>query len=306
MGKENEIWDDSALINAFDQAMSKYKAMHQQGDHSKDIKTRHANERDEAGEVDEVLSTGPDAVNSSVSNIVNEPCEPAATEHPPVQEDHVGAVPELRDIGTNMSGVSVQENLGDSNSSSLEHTQLLKQYYELEHQRQKILMLLQQANSGYYYTNPEDSASCVPWTQSSTSQGNGALMHDPSHMSYFQSYDSNPCPCLGAPSWVPPCVLGGRCVEADSANFFSAADDNIAKVAMGAAEKAFSSMKMKAPPSSSSCKGKQEGPDVRPESEMFQNTTSSTDLTEVLNAWYSAGFYTGKYLVEQSITKGKS
>ena len=28
--------------------------------------------------------------------------------------------------------------------------------------------------------------------------------------------------------------------------------------------------------------------------EMTQNTSSETDLAAVLNAWYSAGFYTGK------------
>jgi hypothetical protein len=27
MGKEGELWDDSALINAFDDAMSKYKVL---------------------------------------------------------------------------------------------------------------------------------------------------------------------------------------------------------------------------------------------------------------------------------------
>jgi hypothetical protein len=30
------------------------------------------------------------------------------------------------------------------------------------------------------------------------------------------------------------------------------------------------------------------------EGEITQNTSSETDLTVVLNAWYSAGFYTGK------------
>ncbi|XP_068634439.1 uncharacterized protein [Aristolochia californica] len=308
MGKESEIWDDSALINAFDQAMAKYKAMHHknyQGDLSKDRKTRHDNERDEAGAVDEVISMGADAISSCVPNNTTETCEPAATEHLLVQGDHEGARLHLRETDTKFSGVPVQEKLGSSNSNTLEYIQLLKQYNELEEQRQKVLMLLQQASSGNYHTYPEDSTSSVPWAQSSTYQGNEVLTHDASYTSYFPSYNYNPCPCLGTPSWVPPCVLGGRCVEVDSARVVSPADDNIAKMAMGAADKAFSSVKMKASVSSASREGKQGSSDDRPEGEMLQNTPSSTDLTEVLSAWYSAGFYTGKYLVEQSIPRGK-
>lgn len=30
---------------------------------------------------------------------------------------------------------------------------------------------------------------------------------------------------------------------------------------------------------------------------MAESTSSETDLTAVLNAWYSAGFYTGKYVI---------
>lgn len=37
-----------------------------------------------------------------------------------------------------------------------------------------------------------------------------------------------------------------------------------------------------------------EDKELRPEVHLTESTESGTDLTVVLNAWYSAGFYTGK------------
>lgn len=36
------------------------------------------------------------------------------------------------------------------------------------------------------------------------------------------------------------------------------------------------------------------GKEKKPEGETLQSESSETDLSVVLNAWYSAGFYTGK------------
>lgn len=33
------------------------------------------------------------------------------------------------------------------------------------------------------------------------------------------------------------------------------------------------------------------------EAQMAETTSSETDISVVLNAWYSAGFYTGKYVI---------
>lgn len=43
--------------------------------------------------------------------------------------------------------------------------------------------------------------------------------------------------------------------------------------------------------------GERKGADVA------HSASSETDLAEVLNAWYSAGFYTGKYLTEQTVAR---
>ncbi|CAK9146042.1 unnamed protein product [Ilex paraguariensis] len=37
MGKEGDLWDDSALINAFDDAISKYKKMHSTRGHNSSV-----------------------------------------------------------------------------------------------------------------------------------------------------------------------------------------------------------------------------------------------------------------------------
>ncbi|KAL2901221.1 putative 4-diphosphocytidyl-2-C-methyl-D-erythritol kinase [Bienertia sinuspersici] len=63
--------------------------------------------------------------------------------------------------------------------------------------------------------------------------------------------------------------------------------------ALGVAERALSSLKNK--------------PDSKKDNKMNdggeRSATSETDLSTVLNAWFSAGLYTGKYLTEQSCKK---
>lgn len=118
-----------------------------------------------------------------------------------------------------------------------DYTQLVNQYYELEEQRQKILQQLQPFGSWDY------QGSSVQWEQPvSASQ------------SSYPAVVASCCPYVGH-CLVAPCSFGGTCVcrtcEASSGighngNPPSFEDGDIAKTAMGAAEKPLSCLKTKA------------------------------------------------------------
>lgn len=118
-----------------------------------------------------------------------------------------------------------------------DYTQLVNQYYELEEQRQKILQQLQPFGSWDY------QGSSVQWEQPvSASQ------------SSYPAIVASCCPYVGH-CLVAPCSFGGTCVcrtcEASSGighngNPPSFEDGDIAKTAMGAAEKPLSCLKTKA------------------------------------------------------------
>ncbi|XP_028076025.1 uncharacterized protein LOC114278208 isoform X3 [Camellia sinensis] len=174
-----------------------------------------------------------------------------------------------------------------------DYTQLLNQYYELEEQRQKILQQLQQFGSWDY----QGSGSNVQWGTSSASLEHPVPTSQASYPAVVSSYCPYGCQCL-----VAPCSLGGTCAgktcDATSGidhngKLTSSENGDIIKTALGAAESALSSLKIK-----TSEKGEE-----RHEGQLEKSAISETDLTVVFNAWYSAGFYTGKYLAEQSIAK---
>ncbi|GFZ08688.1 hypothetical protein Acr_20g0004960 [Actinidia rufa] len=92
---------------------------------------------------------------------------------------------------------------------------------------------------------------------------------------------------------VAPCSYGGTCVgkTCDATSGIghngkspSFEDGDIIKTAMEAAERAISSLKTK-----TSEKGEESN-----EGQLEQSAICETDLTVVFNAWYSAGFHTGK------------
>ncbi|CAO2819673.1 unnamed protein product [Amaranthus hypochondriacus] len=182
-----------------------------------------------------------------------------------------------------------------------EYNQLYKQYYEVEEQRQKILQKLQNFSSGQYPYTSEVPVSDSQWGTSAATQEYqscnsqlpcGAMVVSccpcPSQCS-MASCSSLPCPLSG----VSGCTSGVNLSATMDLGKLSAVEDNIVKTAMGAAEKAISSLTIK-------------GSDSKEENKtdsVEQNATFGTDLSTVLNAWYSAGFYTGKYLTEQCLVK---
>ncbi|XP_057521072.1 uncharacterized protein LOC130801278 [Amaranthus tricolor] len=304
MGKEGELWDDSVLITAFDQAISKYKKMHGKG----------YKETPNTGAADLNInnSVAPAASNTSGEDTSNPEILDGGN------ENGLGAVPESLKT-SNRNGAADSEVTGEhaleSNvlplqdqshnySTSLdvdEYNQLYKQYYEVEEQRQKILQKLQNFSSGQYPYTSEVPVSGSQWGTSSATQE-------------YQSYISQVpcgamvvscCPCPSQCSMAScslPCPLNGVSACNSGVNSsatmdlgkFSAVEDNIVKTAMGAAEKAISALKINASDS------KEEN---KTDSVVEQKATVGTDLSTVLNVWYSAGFYTGKYLTEQCFVK---
>ncbi|XP_058191210.1 uncharacterized protein LOC131308317 [Rhododendron vialii] len=294
MGKEDDLWDDSALIHAFDDAISNYKTMQGRGQNDSSKAGGEV-----VGSMEESLSTFVDGIheprfprrsaqaddNSNVAS--NATTEVGETSNlPEDQKNHAvdSFAQEPNVVST--SGQHVQDVHQDySNTQGAgDYTQLVNQYYEIEEQRQKILQQLQPFGSWDY------QGSSVQWEQPvSASQ------------SSYPAVVASCCPYVGQ-CLVAPCSFGGTCVcrtcEASSGighngNPPSFEDGDIAKTAMGAAEKALSCLKTKASEKAEeSHEGQAEGKAIR-----------ETDLTDVFNAWYSAGFYTGKYLAEQSTAK---
>ncbi|KAG5524736.1 hypothetical protein RHGRI_031418 [Rhododendron griersonianum] len=232
MGKEDDVWDDSALIHAFDDAISNYKTMQGRGQ----------NDSSKAG--GEVVGTMEESLSTFVDGI------------------HEPRFPRRIQDYSNTQGA------GD-------YTQLVNQYYGLEEQRQKILQQLQPLGSWDY------QGSSVQWEQPvSASQ------------SSYPAVVASCCPYVGQ-CLVAPCSFGGTCVcrtcEASSGighngNPPSFEDGDIAKTAMGAAEKALSCLKTKASEKAEeSHEGQAEGKAIR-----------ETDLTDVFIAWYLAEQSTAK------------
>ncbi|KAL2545464.1 uncharacterized protein Fot_14697 [Forsythia ovata] len=337
MGK-GDLWDDSALINAFDHAISKYKTMHGmggQGGSAEGGKSIPSNE--ENFEVDSKSSE----VSSSVGHVeaddgkntsLNATAEIGETgnlspieEHPSVESDF----PEKHIVSSNvqngnlssakensaMESGSPKKHIGSSNVQNLqdeatwysqspeEYNLLLNKYYELESQRQIILQQLNQF-SNWSYEHPISSTIIPEHNQASISQS---------------SYQTDTCYCpYGCQSSVACCsslpahCSDGACVDKScdasrggcNGNSPSQEDHGFVKTAMVAAERALSSLTKEtsrnADASANGGKEKELGSEI---GHLTESTESGTDLAVVLNAWYSAGFYTGKYLSEQSLGK---
>uniref|UniRef100_A0A2P2KJX3 Uncharacterized protein At1g32220ic isoform X2 n=1 Tax=Rhizophora mucronata TaxID=61149 RepID=A0A2P2KJX3_RHIMU len=310
MGKEGELWDDSALLNAFDDAMSKYKKMH--GKKKQDIAPDGGKVAGSAWETVSATNAPTDGTaireagenSKAVSNIMTEvgKSKSSAT----LEENHgsesIGPGPYIDPS----NGTNVQSVDGYSYVQGAEdYNQLLNQYYELEEKRQSILQQLQQFG-GYNYQGLENSGYGLQLGTSSTSQD----YHVPANQASCSTVNCSYC-CCACPCSVPSCTsacsmctthVSKTCTDSSVTvgpkESGALIDGDIVKTALGAAEKAISSMKMK-----TSVDAGVEGNTGQDKRKDSDEEMRQTDLSIVLNAWYSAGFYTGKYLTEQSITK---
>ncbi|KAK8472189.1 hypothetical protein PHAVU_002G136900 [Phaseolus vulgaris] len=305
--KEGDLWDDSALITAFDHAISTYKKMHISGknkdataqeaetvigekasyvDFASSDPTRDADPNDHIPATD-VLDSGETSNESKleedhhIESLVDQSCL-----------DSISG----QGIQSGQSGYAYAEGVDDYN-------QLVAQYYELEEKRVKILEQLNQYGTLNYQNEAAVSSSSVPYSNSQEYS-----------MAAYQVSDPNAvctcCPCYSqclpaTMNTVHGCSLGGlsvgkpcnnASVEMDHKMSFPCEDDKIRKMAMGAAEKALSTIRTTISGDFNVNEGKE-----RNNSEPEEINGPETDLAAVLNAWYSAGFYTGKYVVQQSI-----
>ncbi|XP_059275621.1 uncharacterized protein LOC132030137 [Lycium ferocissimum] len=295
MGKD-DLWDDSVLINAFNDAVSKYKIMHSKGaklsskEENLAALDDRSNELKSNGEGDDNSKVAPDTTTETgdASNLPSVKENSSFEAVPP--ENHTGQLNEQNTQDKGLKSVS---------SQSLEdYNQLLYKYYELEDQRQKILQQLNQF--GIWGDQNSGSAS-------QEHQAYAAQTSYPAESSFY-------CP-YGCQSWVSPCTTSPCCMGGNQddkpcdASLQSVQEKkspqnpNLVNIAMGAAEKALSSLKQASNTASLNSFAKQ-GKQIEMNPVAAEKTEGlETDLTEVLNAWYSAGFSTGKYLSEQSNKK---
>ncbi|KAK9059387.1 hypothetical protein SSX86_022007 [Deinandra increscens subsp. villosa] len=261
MAKNGQLWDDSALVNALDDAISKYKIMHDKGgEHGSLKEERIAKETEES--VPNVSSESNEAKSAFVetNNItITEKCTSDAV------EQHGG--PSNGDQIQDLDGTNV-------NAESTEHYNLLlNQYNAVEEQRQKLLEQL------YQYGN---------WDPQGYNYGYGAG-YDSQYHNVSAPQTSGPVMCSCRPYVCPYSTS-----VAHNGNSVSVQDEGFIKAAMGAVDKAVHSFDKET-----------SGIQVDKDGKIKQDveTTSRTDLSVVLNAWFYAGFSTGKYLSEQGSAK---
>ncbi|XP_028770313.1 uncharacterized protein LOC114727758 [Neltuma alba] len=311
MGKEGDLWDDSALISAFDRAISTYKIMHSSKNTNNSAETKQMTSS--IGEIDskssnvyENLETKSNA--DEISSIPGN-AYPGETDNGSYLEENCHADSQVAPpCPDSLAGQNMGHSVDGHNSYS--HTQgvdnynrLVGQYYELEEQQQKILEQLNQYGGWNCQYTDSVFNSGVPHSNSQSCSMSACHVSDPNVL-------CSCCPCcsqclLPPCTSVPLCSLGGTSVGKPCNNYsvmkcleksFPNEDDKILKIAMGVAERAMSTIRT----TISGDSDKKEEIE-RTHSELDQHNGSETDLTVVLNAWYSAGFYTGKFLTQQSI-----
>lgn len=349
MGKGIDLWDDSALINAFDHAMVTYKAMHgkeYQGNIRKEEKQTSESNKDEPvcaeqipeqrepdGGINNLCKGATEVHVSSYSSEVT-------AEDLPVQKD---------DLSTNFcatesypysSGIPCTNGKTDgySEQQSTAYDELLRQYYELEEKKQKIVEQLQYANYSNCQTTVPSSTSQVHDVPAyNASNGSSAYEYGRQHSCslcscHYLAVPISACPISGlssggygcCPPWIASCSVSqanlfpgaqcpaqsGICSGATSCTIDPIKhpiheEDKVVKAGMMAVERAINSMKTEISATSNICEGKERGKDMSESSGMeehkgLEGVSPGTDLAIVLSAWYSAGFHTGRYLSERS------
>ncbi|MED6205949.1 hypothetical protein PIB30_022395 [Stylosanthes scabra] len=315
MGKEGELWDDSALINAFDHAISTYKKMHNKNKNkSKDDSVEAEVEAEAEGETVMGATSEENGRNLDTARDVDEKSNIAATD-----TSNLGETSSVPILGDNHHAESqVEQTCQDSTSGQGitnelagyayeqgvdEYNQLVSQYNELEEKRLKIWEQLNQFGAWNYQYDATATSAGVPYSNAQDYSMSPYQVSDPSVVCTCCPCFSqcSMAPCTTAPGYsVDESGIGKPCnshhAEMDRKMPFPCEDGKIHKIAMGAAEKALSSVRTTISGDSNVNEEKE-----RTISEPKQTSGSGTDLTAVLNAWYSAGFYTGKYLAEQSM-----
>ncbi|XP_062219995.1 uncharacterized protein LOC133919576 isoform X2 [Phragmites australis] len=286
MGKGGELWDDSALVDAFDRAVATFKAMHgknTQATPCENEKPEHASAAAEEEETDEHREKDDNynKIPCGAMETLQEPSEESKTieQAPPLQETDPGIEIHASEFKT-LSSDATDADRNVSSSQQGEHTELLRRYYELEEQSRNVLQQLQQTNYWNY--------------------------KEPEYASMYQqqqapAYNGDQCPgasttyTTGANFMQPPTTV-------------STNDDQVTKVAMMTTEGAFNFMRSTISGDPASQRKETETGKESTSMGMWPNfdtTGADSDLAVVLNAWYAAGFYTGRYLMQESVKNSR-
>ncbi|CAK8540318.1 unnamed protein product [Lathyrus sativus] len=271
MGKEGDLWDDSALINAFDDAISSYKKMHitSKNKEAEGIIQENVEISTPTSDAEAKINI-PATDSSEISKVSN------------LEENHQPCLD-----STNGQDIQIAHNGYSYGREFDDYSQLVGQYYELEEKRLKILDQINQYGSLNYQHVPTVSDSGVPY---SNAQDYWMPMHQVSDPYVVCSCCPDYSQCaLASSKLVPGCSVGKTCAGKHCK------DGKIREMAVGAAERALSTIRRTI---SGDLNVNEEKESKNPEPEQIGD--SETDLTTLMNAWYSAGFFTGKYLAEKS------
>uniref|UniRef100_A0A7N0VMP4 Survival Motor Neuron Gemin2-binding domain-containing protein n=1 Tax=Kalanchoe fedtschenkoi TaxID=63787 RepID=A0A7N0VMP4_KALFE len=346
MGKnDGALWDDSALIDAFDEALSSYKIDGSEEERKAvDLELGGAVEKiaeeDTISDVAKITATAGDAdVSDSVveatsmkeenvhvatitatesdADVSNSAVEATS----PVKEEKDDA--DVSNGTAQVAEVAAVEGYPNPESDA-DYNLLVNQYYELQEKLQTTWQQLQQfgypsdqnntADVGLPYmaakgealgdsSNADSGQQLLPCSCFSNQHSYPAGVQG-AYSTFQQSFAACCCcPCTSKCVAYSSCPASVCKLCPDAVAGFQpemslplVGDNDIIRVAMGAAEKAISSIKIQA-------SGQQEesGKISRDsENKNSGHTGCETDLTTVLNAWFSAGLATGKYLAEQS------
>uniref|UniRef100_A0A453PBM4 Survival Motor Neuron Gemin2-binding domain-containing protein n=6 Tax=Triticinae TaxID=1648030 RepID=A0A453PBM4_AEGTS len=349
MGKGGELWDDSALVDAFDHAVATYKAMHGKNNQgapsekqeSEDVAAAAAYAAAAVAEepvstevADEQTEKNDSCTNLPIGPVETpqQPCEERNTDkQAPLQETDLGKETKISESKTCFSDVTNTEGKDSSNQQIEDYNELLRKYYELEVQSQKVLEQLHQTNFWNYQTPEQSSAyqqqqvpayiATAPDPNSSTTQTSCCSLNVPMVSisccsTGQQSGDSSGMPPNGGCSISFTCdhCPGASTTYPTGAAFtqlptkVSTGDDQVAKAAMMTAEGAMNFMRNTISGDAASFPniGNEGGIGKENNTTLGMNlnldtTGADSDLAVVLNAWYTAGFYTGRYLMQQSM-----
>ncbi|KAE8693202.1 NAD(P)-binding Rossmann-fold superfamily protein isoform 1 [Hibiscus syriacus] len=204
----------------------------------------------------------------------------------------------------------------DGNNGNLDsqrvqdYNQLIGRYYEIEEKRQTILQQLQQYGNWDYQYSAEGSSTGAQCGTSCVSLEYPILTSQASQSTGICSCCPYVCQTLGTPcTSYPCCSLDGTSVvktitdrngSTSHGNSPKIINSDIVQTAMDAAER--SSLATNAPINPNV---NEENKEKKDGEEEMNHRLCETNLSVLLNAWYSAGFYTGKYLVERSIAQKK-
>lgn len=337
MGKGAELWDDSALISAFDAAMASYKEIHNgsSSEHSlekeKDesnkkgsdiVLTRENYESNTIGNdvvFNEVAKSGIKIESECSSHDLNDNMKEtsgSSWSDPSTQQKNVGDTCAASDFKAPISDHPFMDpNIECYSDHQIQnYNELLKQYYELEQRKAKIADQLWSAN----YWNHQTPAQC------STSQEQQVPVSSCSELNPSISCPCCTCQCLTTTSISTCPVASSLCAgyaccpqrlccfgsqvqqEAGVAHFSSkdAFSMNSIKHSTqedgGIVETGIVPIEMVTNPEANLSKKLNLSEEKKGEHDVSSTSKCPrTDLTSVLNAWYWAGFKTGRYLLEQ-------